>query len=104
MELMLLGDQVDAATALRLGLLNRVVDGERLMDEALAVADRLLERSGTALEVVKSAVLSLSDMPAEAAFHAEARFGQEAFASPDAREGLRAFAERRPPSFPSRAR
>jgi enoyl-CoA hydratase/carnithine racemase len=104
MELMLVGDQVDAATALRYGLLNRVVPGEHLMTEAIGVAERLLQRSGVALEVIKSAVLQLGDMPQEAAFHAEALYGQRAFTSEDAREGLGAFAERRTPDFPSRRR
>jgi enoyl-CoA hydratase/carnithine racemase len=104
MELMLLGDQIDADTALRYGLLNWVVPGEALMDRALLVAERLLERSGAALEVIKSAVLQLGDMTQESAFHAEALYGQQAFASKDAREGLNAFAERRAPVFPSRGR
>ena len=103
MELMLLGDQVDASTALRYGLLNRVVPAASVLDEALGLADRLAARSGRALEVVKSAVLQLGDMPMDAAFHAEAMYGQRAFASDDAREGLSAFAERRPPRFPSRS-
>ena len=102
MELMLLGDQVDAVTALRHGLLTRVVPAETLMDQALRLAERLVGRSGQALEVIKSAVLQLGDMTQEAAFHAEALYGQRAFASDDAREGLRAFADRRPPEFPSR--
>lgn len=104
MELMLLGDQVDAPTALRYGLLNRVVPAPDLVDEALRLARGLLARSGRSLEVIKSAVLQLADMPQEAAFHAEALYGQQAFASDDAREGLRAFAERRAPDFPSRRR
>ncbi|HEX6148230.1 hypothetical protein, partial [Nocardioides sp.] len=66
------------------------------------MARMLLTRSGTALEVIKASVLSLSDMPADAAFRAEALYGQRAFASPDAKEGLAAFAERRPAVFPSR--
>lgn len=103
MELMLLGDQIDAPTALRYGLLNRVVPRPELMTEARRIADRLMERSGTALEVIKSSVLQLGDMNQDAAFHAEALYGQKAFASPDAEEGLRAFAARRTPRFPSRA-
>lgn len=102
MELMLLGDQVDAETAHRMGLVNRVVPHDRVLPAALELAERLLSRSGTALEVVKSSVLQLSDMPTEAAFHAEALYGQRAFASDDAREGLAAFAEKRTAEFPSR--
>jgi len=41
-------------------------------------------------------------MPEDAAFHAEALYGQKAFAGADAREGLAAFAEGRTPRFPSR--
>ena len=103
MELMLLGDQIDAATALRYGLLNSVVPADRLAEEARQVAERLLARSGTALEVVKRSVLQLGDMTQESAFHAEALLGQQAFASADANEGLAAFAARRKPCFPSRS-
>jgi enoyl-CoA hydratase/carnithine racemase len=85
-----------------MGLINRVVPHDRVLPAALELAERLLSRSGTALEVVKSSVLQLSDMPTEAAFHAEALYGQRAFASDDAREGLAAFAEKRTAEFPSR--
>lgn len=102
MELMLLGEQIDAPTALRYGLLNRVVARENLMTEARRIADALMQRSGNALEVIKSSVLQLGDMTQDAAFHAEALYGQKAFASPDAREGLSAFTAHRTPKFPSR--
>lgn len=102
MELMLLGDQVGAAEAFRMGLVNRVVPHGQVLAGAHEMARQLLSRSGTALEVIKSSVLHLSDMPAEAAFHAEALYGQRAFVSDDAREGLAAFAERRAPDFPTR--
>jgi enoyl-CoA hydratase len=103
MQLLMTGDRIGAATALRYGLLNAVVPDDRLLDEARDLAERLLTRSGTALEVVKRSVLRLADLPQDAAFDAEARYGQQAFASDDAREGLAAFAARRPPAFPSRA-
>ncbi|KWU68082.1 enoyl-CoA hydratase, partial [Priestia megaterium] len=102
MELLLTGDPIDASTAAQRGLLNRVVPHGELLDQALRWAHRLLEHSGTALEVIKSSVLHLGDMPLEAAFHAEALYGQKAFDSEDSREGLAAFAERRRPVFPSR--
>jgi enoyl-CoA hydratase/carnithine racemase len=102
MELMMLGDQIDASEALRIGLVNRVVPQEEVLPVAIRLAERLLAKSGTALEVIKSSILQLSDMPAEAAYHAEALFGQRAFASSDAAEGLQAFAVRRSPRFPSR--
>lgn len=102
MELMLLGDRIPAATALRYGLLNAVVPADRLLDAAMDRAHRLTARSGTAVETVKESVLRLGDLPQDQAFHSEALYGQRAFTAPDAREGLAAFAERRPPDFPSR--
>lgn len=103
MDLMLRGTRIDAATALRYGILNDVVPAGELMDAALAVAGDLLSRSRTALASVKRAVRELADLPIGEAFRREALLGQEAFTSDDAREGLAAFAEKRPPRFPSAA-
>lgn len=103
MDLMLRGAPVDAETALRYGLVNRVVPAERLQEEAFAVAEELLTKSRTALATVKRAVRALQDLPEDDAFRLEAVIGQQAFASDDAREGLAAFAARRPPVFPSHA-
>lgn len=102
MELMLSGDRVPAAQALRYGLLNEVVPSSRLLETALERAHRLAEKSGTALATIKEAALRLADLPQDQAFHSEALYGQRAFTSPDAREGLNAFAEHRRPKFPSR--
>jgi enoyl-CoA hydratase/carnithine racemase len=102
MELLLLADQIDAATAHRMGLINAVVEPDRVLDTAMGWAERIASLSGNALDVTKRAVAQLSDMPLDAAFHAEALYGQQAFASEDARVGLAAFAERTVPKFPSR--
>ncbi|WP_341934649.1 enoyl-CoA hydratase/isomerase family protein [Microbacterium sp. LWO14-1.2] len=102
MDLMLRGTRIDAETALRYGLVNRVLPGADLMNEAIGLAEELLQRSGTAIATVKRAVRALADLPEDEAFRQEAALGQQAFASDDAREGLDAFATRRPPSFPSR--
>lgn len=101
MDLMLRGDRIDADTAARYGILNRVVPVADLLDTAYGVAEDLLSKSRTAIATVKSAVRVLADLPLEDAFHLEARLGQAAFASPDAREGLAAFGQRRPAEFPS---
>ncbi|MGO2859520.1 MAG: enoyl-CoA hydratase/isomerase family protein [Brevibacterium sp.] len=102
MELLLTGDPIDAETAARRGIINRVVPAGDLLAEANTLARRLMERSGTSLSVIKSSTAQLAEMPLSAAFHAEALYGQRAFASPDAREGLSAFSEGRTPQFPSR--
>lgn len=103
MDLMLRGTRIDADTALRYGLVNQVVQQSELLDEAFAVAGELLSKSRTAVATVKRAVRALADVPEDEAFRAEAVLGQQAFASDDAREGLTAFAARRPPAFPSHA-
>lgn len=103
MELLLRAGQIDATTALEFGLINRVVPPEQVLGLAMEWAEGLAALSGNALAVIKQSVHQLADMPLDAAFHAEALYGQKAFASPDGREGLRAFASRETPEFPSRA-
>lgn len=102
MQLLLLAERVSASDALRYGLLNAVVPQDDLLATAMRWAERLSQQSGTALSTIKEATLRLGDMPLDQAFHSEALYGQKAFTSADAREGLSAFAERRPPNFPSR--
>lgn len=101
MDLLLRGTRIDAATAQRYGIVNEVVPAADLLGTAMTVAEELLTRSRTAVAIAKRAVRELLDLPSEAAFRREAELGQEAFTSDDAREGLAAFAERRPPRFPS---
>ncbi|KJL29886.1 enoyl-CoA hydratase/isomerase family protein [Microbacterium oxydans] len=101
MDLMLRGTRIDAATALRYGILNQVVPAVELQSTAVSVAEELLSRSRTAIATVKRAVRELADLPKGEAFVREAELGQLAFDSDDAREGLAAFAARRPPVFPS---
>lgn len=103
MDLMLRGTRIDADTALRYGLVNRVVPGADLQAESVAVAEELLSKSRTAMATVKRAVRALAGLPEDEAFRREAALGQQAFASDDAREGLAAFAARRRPEFPSHA-
>lgn len=101
MDLMLRGDRIDAATAERYGLVNRVVPPDEVFDTARTLAEELLTKSRTAMSIVKRAVRELHDLPETDAFRREAGLGQLAFDSDDAREGLAAFAERRPAAFPS---
>lgn len=103
MRLLLLAERIGAQEALRYGLLNAVVPADEVLPTAVAWAERLAGLSGTALATIKEAVLRLSNLPPEEAFHSEALYGQRAFSSADAHEGLAAFTQRRAPMFPSRS-
>jgi naphthoate synthase len=86
----------DAETAERWGLVNKVVPGARLRDEVRAWADRLLAKSPTALRFLKHSFNANSEPVAEAlAFDALELFQE----TEEAREGPRAFVEKREPDF-----
>jgi len=99
MRLILSGDDVDAAEALRIGLVHRVVPRDRLYAEAEAVARRLMGLSPLALRLAKAAVTQGLDLPLAEGLNLEARLARRALAGRDAREGLRALREGRMPRF-----
>ena len=98
-ELALVGDPLDAAEALRLGLVSKVVPGDRLLDEARAMARRLAEGAPLALALTKEALQRSSTIDLDEALEGEAKLQGIAGASADHAEGLAAFKEKRPPRF-----
>jgi 2-(1,2-epoxy-1,2-dihydrophenyl)acetyl-CoA isomerase len=98
-ELALLNDPVDAAEALRLGLVSRVVPAGELMPEARALAVRLAESAPLALALTKQALDRSMSIELDEALEGEARLQGIAGASADHAEGLAAFREKRPPRF-----
>jgi 2-(1,2-epoxy-1,2-dihydrophenyl)acetyl-CoA isomerase len=98
-ELALLGDQVDAAEALRLGLVSRVVPGDQLIPEARALADRLAQGAPLALALTKTALDRSLTIDLDEALEGEAKLQGIAGASADHAEGLAAFREKRSPRF-----
>jgi len=92
-------DDLPAAEAARLGLVNRVVPGSELADVAHAWAARLAAGPTPAISLSKRLINRALDIDRVAAF-ADERWAQEiAMASHDAAEGLASFAERRPAAF-----
>jgi 2-(1,2-epoxy-1,2-dihydrophenyl)acetyl-CoA isomerase len=98
-ELALLGEAVDAQEALRIGLVSRVVPGDRLMAETRALADRLAEGAPLALSLTKEALQRSLSIDLDQALEGEAKLQGIAGASADHAEGLAAFREKRAPRF-----
>jgi enoyl-CoA hydratase/carnithine racemase len=104
-ELFLLGRYVDAPTALAWGLVNRVVPAERLEPAALEMARELAGNaplSQTGNKRVIAALLDARDGLAEDVEAELIELRRASFASSDMREGMRAFAEKRPPRWSGR--
>ena len=99
LELILTGEPVDAETALAWGLVNRVVEPEAVMPEALRLAETLLQRGPLALRAAKEAVLRGLDLPLEDGLALEDVLFNRVVGSRDAAEGSAAFAEKRQPEF-----
>lgn len=99
LELMFLSELVDAAEALRLGLVNRVVAPEALAEETSELAERLASGPTLAYGFAKSSVYLSAGLPLESVLDLEARNQRVASRSHDAKEGIKAFLEKRKPEF-----
>jgi 2-(1,2-epoxy-1,2-dihydrophenyl)acetyl-CoA isomerase len=98
-ELALLGDPVSAEEAARIGLVNRVVPAESLLDEARALAARLAEGSPLAVGLTKRALRYAAHASLEAALEHEAALQGIAGRSKDHEEGVAAFRAKRAARF-----
>jgi enoyl-CoA hydratase/carnithine racemase len=99
LELLLTGDAIDAAEAMRIGLVNRVVKKEELLAASEAVARRILEAGPVAVKYTIEAVDRGLDLPLDPALVLEADYFGRCFDTQDMREGVRAFLEKRPAKF-----
>jgi enoyl-CoA hydratase len=101
-ELLLSGDPIDAARALALGLVSRVVEPDELLGAAIDVARKFAAQAPLALAATKRAVADGLDRPLSEGLDAERREFIGLFATEDAREGITAFLEKRAPSWTGR--
>jgi enoyl-CoA hydratase len=99
MELLLTGDQVDAARALEWGLINRIRPQDRVLSDAMELAHRMAGYGPLALAEIKRATSVSTGRTLEDGFAAETASMDRIMASDDAREGPRAFMERRAPRY-----
>src|SRR5881296_3569445 len=98
-ELLMTGDFIDAQTALRIGLYNRVVAGANVMVEARGFADRLARGPSSALGITKDALNREAHMDLVTALEAEAQVQAGCMRSPNFREAYDAFKAKREPKF-----
>lgn len=99
MRIMMLGEPIDAQTALAWGLISEVVAPGELLARAEAVAARIAANAPLALQAIKRTVLESHTEPWGDAFKIEDRESVRVMGSEDAREGPRAFKEKREPNF-----
>ena len=99
MEIMLTGDLIDAAEALRIGFINRIVPQDKLLEEAEHMANRIIRNGPLALRRIKESVIRCVGLSIEEGLAQEQILGREVFHSKDAKEGPRAFLEKREPRF-----
>lgn len=98
-ELILLGQDLDAAAALSCGLVNAVVPGADLDAHARALAERIAAQGPIAIRYAKESILRGLDMPLEQALRYETDLTIILQTTADRAEGVRAFIEKRPPWF-----
>ncbi len=99
MELLLTGDRFDAETALRFGLVSRVVPRDQLMGTAEAIAQSILKNGPLAVRYIKQAAMRGREMSFEDGLNLEAELAGKVFRTEDAREGPLAFAQKREPQY-----
>ncbi|MBL9033817.1 MAG: enoyl-CoA hydratase/isomerase family protein, partial [Rhodospirillaceae bacterium] len=102
MDLVLTGRMMDAQEAERSGLVARIVPAEKLLEEALAVAAKIASFSLPATLMAKEAVNRAFETSLAEGLKFERRLFHSTFATLDQKEGMAAFAEKRPPSFKHR--
>jgi enoyl-CoA hydratase/carnithine racemase len=99
MEMLLTGDAIDAATAARWGLVNRIVPRDQLMPAALDYARRIAANAPLAVQAAKELALRSRDTDLATGLRIEQVMNRMLMATEDAKEGPAAFAEKRPAQF-----
>jgi enoyl-CoA hydratase len=101
-DLLLTGRHIRAAEALSIGLIGHVVPDGQSLAKALELAELIAANGPLAVQAILRTIRETEAMPENDAFKIDAELGMAVFASDDAREGPRAFAEKRPPNFQGR--
>ena len=101
-ELFYTGDMIDAAEALRLGIVNRVVPLAQLESEVRALAQKIAQGPAIAIRAAKRTLFGRDQEELTALLNLEVEHQMKCFSSEDCGEGIRAFFEKRQPKFQSK--
>ena len=99
MEMVLTGEMIDAAEAMRLGLVNRIVPIELYLEEAKKLARNIASKPPVAVRLAKESVLKSFDTPLKEGLEFERKNFYALFSSEDQKEGMKAFVEKRKPKW-----
>jgi enoyl-CoA hydratase len=99
MDLCLTGRMMDAEEAERCGLVSRVVEADKLLEEAMKAAETIASKSLVATMMTKETINRAYEVPLEEGLRFERRVFHSMFATEDQKEGMSAFVEKRKPSF-----
>ncbi|MEH2548926.1 enoyl-CoA hydratase/carnithine racemase [Bradyrhizobium sp. AZCC 2262] len=103
LEMILTGETIDAERAERIGLVNRIVGADVLLDTAFAIAERVAANGPLAVKAAKQAIHDGLDRSLQDGLALEGTLQKRLLQTADAEEGLRAFAERRRPVYATSA-
>ncbi|MBW2689149.1 MAG: crotonase, partial [Deltaproteobacteria bacterium] len=101
-ELIFTGDMVDAQEAYRIGLANKVVAAEELLDKARSMATKIASKGPAAVRFAKEAIDNGLEMDIDRGGRLEAGLFGLCFATADQKEGMQAFLDKRPAKFTGR--
>lgn len=98
-ELIYTASNIKAQEALEIGLLNKVVEPEALMDEAMAMANKIVSNAPLAVAFAKEAINRGRQVDIDTAMTLESSMVSILFSSEDVHEGMKAFVEKRKPEY-----
>jgi len=98
-ELLLTGRNIDADEAFDIGLVNMVVEDDKLIETAHKIADKIAEKSPVQTDFIKSLVNKGTDIDLNAACSLEISYFASGFSTDDQKEGMKAFLEKKKPIF-----